>query len=123
MHNKKITGIPNDIYGGKYAIMAYQANKSDICGVVSWQIYYQDTNKAVLGGMAGKEEDETRLTVAFSVPYVHFKYVRYLMYLILNRIYQFYYYTKYLKYHSELSLSSGTELKSLPENGLLIQYT
>ena len=57
LHNKQITGIPDNIYGGEYAIMAYQSDEDDICATISWQIYYQDTNEAVIDATTGNEDD------------------------------------------------------------------
>ena len=123
MLNKQVTGLPNDIYSGQYAIMAYQANKYDICGTISWQIQYQDSNEAVLHGTTGKDENrrERRLVLAFRVPYVKFEYVKYKLYLTFNHNYPFYY-TNHPKYNYRLSLISGIELPGLPESELLIRY-
>ena len=62
---------PENIYGGEYAVIAYQAYNDWMQGSISWQIYKQETNHPVTKeGRNG--EYGRRLNVAYYIPY---KYV------------------------------------------------
>ena len=59
---------PEDIYGGQYSVVAYEASNYGLQGSVSWQIYHSHGEAPVK-----KEADQRiygrRLNVAYNIPW------------------------------------------------------